>query len=236
MRISEITEDISRRGFLGGLGAMAAGGAMAKPTALSKPLQHPHAAKPRPVDPHSTKVQPLVQAPKVDPGTARKILSAHAVNSGMTEPTELAQFLAQCAAETGFFKNLGEIGRPAKLAHKYAHSTGNQGREDALEYAGRGFIQLTGKGNYIAAGEGVHGDEAYYVEYPSRAAEPHEAAKIATWFWNKNVKPRVRNFADTAAVTKAINGRAAPQHEIQKRHQIFSQYYPAVKNWAAKRS
>ena len=191
--------------------------------------------KQRPVDPRSTKVQPLVQAPTVDPDTARKILSAHAIKSGMVEPTELAQFLAQCAAETGFFKHLGEIGRPAKLAKKYAHSTGNQGHSDALEYAGRGFIQLTGKGNYIAAGQGVHGDEAYYVEHPNKAADPYEAAKIATWFWNKNVKPRVKNFADTASVTRAINGRGAPQHEIKKRDQLFTTYYPTVKQWASRR-
>ena len=228
MLIKEVTEDLSRRGFLGALGAAGAA-AVAPSIAQATP------AKPK-VDPHSTKVQQVVQAPKVDPDTARRILSAHAIQSGMTEPVELAQFLAQCSAETGNFSQLGEIGRPAKLAHKYAHSTGNAGQNDALEYAGRGFIQLTGKGNYIAAGAGVHNDESYYVEHPSRAADPKEAAQIATWFWNKNVKPRVRNFADTATVTRAINGRAAPQHEIKKRDQLFATYYPAVKQWASRKA
>ena len=231
MLVKEITEDLTRRGFLGALGAagaaaMAPGMAQARPAAQAKPA----------VDPHSTKVQQVVQAPKVDPDTARRILSAHAIQSGMTEPTELAQFLAQCSAETGNFTQLGEIGRPARLAHRYAHSTGNAGANDALEYAGRGFIQLTGKGNYIAAGAGVHDDESYYVEHPSRAADPKEAAQIATWFWNKNVKPRVRNFADTATVTRAINGRAAPQREIKKRDQLFATFYPAVKQWASRKA
>lgn len=227
-----LINEIDRRGFLRGVaGAGIAAAGFAGQDAEAKPH-----AKPR-VDPHSTKVQPLVQVKKVDPNTARQILSAHAINvAGMTEPTELAQFLAQCSAETGNFANLGEIGRPARLAKKYAHSTGNAGASDALTYVGRGFIQLTGKGNYIAAGQGVHGDESYYVEHPDRAADPREAAKIATWFWNQNVKPKVRNFADTATVTRAINGRAAPQHEIKKRDQLFTAFYPLVKQWSSKRA
>jgi predicted chitinase len=235
MRIKEILEDLTRRGFLGGLGAMAAGTALAKPTALSKPQSHIE-PKHKPVDPHSTKVQPLVQTKKVDPDTARQILSAHAIKTGMTEPAELAQFLAQCSAETGNFTHLGEIGRPAKLAKKYSHSTGNQGKFDALEYAGRGYIQLTGRGNYLDAGKDLYGDESRYIENPDLAADPREAAKIATWFWNKHVKPIVKNFTDTATVTRAINGKKAPEHEIKKRHQLFTTYYPAVKNWASRRA
>jgi predicted chitinase len=187
------------------------------------------------VDPKSTKVQPLVQVKKVDPHTAYTVLWQTAVKNGITNPDELAQFLAQCAAETGNFKHLGEIGRPAKLVQKYKHSTGNRGQHDSLKYAGRGFIQLTGRGNYIDAGEDLHGDADKYLENPNLAADVHEAAKIAVWFWNKNVKRQVKNFTDTAAVTRAINGRAAPQAEIQKRHDIYAQYAPAVKKWASGR-
>jgi predicted chitinase len=230
MRFTEILEDLTRRGFIRGVGAAAA---TAGTNVLAKTANHTLHHK---LDTHSTKVQPLVNVKKVDADTARQILSAHAVKSGMVEPVELAQFLAQCSAETGNFAHLGEIGRPAKLAHKYSHSTGNHGKFDALEYAGRGYIQLTGKGNYLEAGKDLYGDANKFVDNPDLAADPQVAAKIATWFWNKNVKPRVHNFADTAAVTKAINGRGAPQHEIQKRHQLFSAYYPAVKQWASRRA
>jgi predicted chitinase len=239
--MESLDEELSRRGFLGAMGAGAAtaavpGIAQAKPTALSKAPAKPVATPRHRVDPHSTKVQPLVHTKQVDPEVALKILSAHAIKSGMTEPTELAQFLAQCAAETGYFKHLGEIGRPSKLAHKYSHSTGNQGKSDALMYAGRGFIQLTGKGNYISAGKDLYGDESKFVENPDLAADLQIAAHIATWFWNKNVKSKVSNFTDTASVTRAINGRAAPAHEIKKRDQIFATYFPAVKNWVARKA
>jgi predicted chitinase len=228
--MNEDLENPTRRGFLGAMGAGAA-------AAVAPGLAQAKAKKPQhQVDPHSTKVQPLVHTKKVDPDTARRILSAHAVKTGMVEPTELAQFLAQCSAETGNFAHLGEIGRPAKLAKKYAHSTGNTGKFDALEYAGRGFIQLTGKGNYLEAGKDLFGDESKLIENPDLAADPQIAAKIATWFWNKHVKSRVKNFADTASVTRAINGLKAPEHEIKKRHQLFTQYYPAVKNWASRRA
>ena len=218
-------------------GAMALGGAGtadAKAPAAGPQTHKTAAVQKHRVDPTSTKVQALVHTKQIDPQQAYRILSQTAIKAGITNPTELAQFLAQCSAETGNFKHLGEIGRPARLAKKYSHSTGNQGKFDALEYAGRGFIQLTGKSNYIEAGAGVHGDESRYVEHPDLAADPHEAAKIAVWFWNKNVKPRVKNWSDTAAVTRAINGRGAPTKEIEKRHGIFAQYAPAVQNWASR--
>lgn len=196
---------------------------------LKKPV-----AKAPTVDPHSTKVQPLVQTKQVDPQTAYNLLWKQAVKSGMKDPNELAQFLAQCSAETGQFKHMGEIGRPKQLSNKYKHSTGNTGHTDALKYVGRGFIQLTGKGNYMSAGKDLYGDENHFVKNPDLAADVEEAAKIAVWFWNKNVKPRVRDFSDTAAVTKAINGAKAPTVEINKRHGIFSNYLASVKDYASK--
>jgi putative chitinase len=129
---------------------------------------------------------------------------------------------------------MGEIGRPKQLSKKYKNSTGNEGKKDALKYVGRGFIQLTGKGNYIDAGKDLHGDGNHYVKNPDLAADAEEAAKIAVWFWNKNVKPRVKDFTDTAAVTRAINGSMAPKLEIHKRHNIFGSYLASVKDYLSK--
>lgn len=226
---------------------VAAAGAMAGAMALGAPTDaaaksQPHVAPTHQthkvqqhVDPKSTKVQDLTTVKAVDPRAAVTLLANHAMKSGISSPIELAQFLAQCSAETGYFKHMGEIGRPSNLAHKYSHSTGNAGSKDALKFVGRGFVQLTGKGNYMDAGKDLHGDANYYLKNPNLAADTAEAAKIAVWFWKKNVQPRVKDFADTTSVTKAINGLAAPQSEIQKRHQIFADYIPTVKSYVAGR-
>jgi putative chitinase len=239
IEVEEGWKDLAAAGALA-TGLAFSGGAHAKAPhqdtskAHAVQAQHiKHQQKPA-VDPLSTKVQPLVQVKKVDPQTAYNILWRQAVKSGMTDPHELAQFLAQCSAETGQFQHMGEIGRPTQLSKKYKNSTGNEGKKDALKYVGRGFIQLTGKGNYMDAGKDLHGDANHYVKNPDLAADAEEAAKIAVWFWNKNVKPRVKDFSDTAAVTRAINGSMAPKLEIHKRHNIFGTYLASVKDYMSK--
>jgi putative chitinase len=43
------------------------------------------------------------------------------------------------------------------------------------------------------------------INHPELAKDPAIAAKIALWYWDTRVKPKVRNFDDTVAVTKTIN-------------------------------
>ncbi len=43
------------------------------------------------------------------------------------------------------------------------------------------------------------------INRPDLASNPEVAAKIAVWYWNTRVKPKVQNFDDTVAVTKTIN-------------------------------
>ena len=43
------------------------------------------------------------------------------------------------------------------------------------------------------------------LKNPDLAGKPEVAAKIAVWYWNTRVKPKINNFADTMSVTKLIN-------------------------------
>jgi len=179
--------------------------------------------------------QQLAPAPQVDRQTAYATLYRYAVASGMTNPHELAQFMAQCSAETGGFRHLGEIGNAARRARDYGNKLGNTTAKDALTYVGRGYIQLTGKTNYQEAGQALHGDPNYYLGPRAiRAAYPEEAAKIAVWFWRKNVVPRVKSFADTDAVTRAINGQHAHRAEIQKRQGMFTAFLDTIQTFMAR--
>jgi putative chitinase len=123
--------------------------------------------------------------------------------------TELAQFLAQCAHETGDFAHLEELGGNRYLAQydptvnpAKAKALGNTQAGDGAKYTGRGFIQITGKANYTKAGQALGMD---LVNSPELAAKPDVAAKIAVWYWQNRVTPYVQNFADTRSVTKRIN-------------------------------
>jgi putative chitinase len=59
------------------------------------------------------------------------------------------------------------------------------------------------------------------LNHPELAEKPDIAAKIAIWYWNTRVKPNVRNFADTASVTKYINPAA---RGLEDRHENFKDY------------
>jgi predicted chitinase len=207
-----VNEDISRRGFLGGLAGLALGTAGADASAKQKPL------KPKTKSPSQQAIQQAQKqqttktaSPTKDP-QAEALLYRTAKASGM-KGSELAQFLAQTKHESWDHSRLQEkpVGDPNKyfakkydptLAPKTAKILGNKLRGDGAKYYGRGFIQLTGRDNYRMASEALGLD---LLNRPDLASKPENAAKIAVWYWNTRVKPKVNNFEDTVAVTKRIN-------------------------------
>lgn len=207
-----INEDMSRRGFLGALGgaAMAAAGvdAEAKPKVIKPKTKSPS----QDVIQQAKKQQTTKQASPTKDPQAEAMLYRTAKASGM-KGSELAQFLAQTKHESWDHSRLQEkpVGDPNQyFAKKYdptyapktAKILGNKLRGDGVKYHGRGFIQLTGRDNYRMASEALGLD---LINRPDLASKPDNAAKIAVWYWNTRVKPKVQNFEDTVAVTKAIN-------------------------------
>ncbi len=97
-------------------------------------------------------------------------------------------------------------GRPERLGElMYGGRMGNDAPGEGYLYRGRGYIQLTGKDQYEAAGEALGLD---LVRQPQLAAQPENAARIATWYWRQNVPAEARD--DARAAGAAINGRNPP--------------------------
>jgi predicted chitinase len=141
--------------------------------------------------------------------THEAILTRTARAAGITNPIELAAFLAQCAHESHDFKSMVEYGGSLdfrkydpKYAPRKARALGNTKAGDGAKYKGRGYIQLTGRYNYKRAGEALG---LPLEEKPELAEKPEVAAKIAVWFWQQRVQPKVDNYNDVRAVTKPIN-------------------------------
>lgn len=82
----------------------------------------------------------------------------------ITTPPRVAAFLTTIAHESGFLYNVKAKG-------------------DTREYAGRGFIQLTGSVNYAAAGDYL---DAELALDPELAGSLEWSAKIARWYWTVN--------------------------------------------------
>ena len=208
----ELGEDISRRGFLGGLAGIAAGAAGADAQAKSNVIKPKTKSPAQDVIQQAKKQQTAKQASPTKDPQAEAMLYRTAKASGM-KGSELAQFLAQTKHESWDHSRLQEkpVGDPNKyFAKKYdptyapktAKILGNKLRGDGVKYHGRGFIQLTGRDNYRMASEALGLD---LLNRPDLASKPDIAAKIAVWYWNTRVKPKVQNFEDTVAVTKTIN-------------------------------
>ena len=87
----------------------------------------------------------------------------------------------------------------------YGGRMGNDEPGDGYKYRGRGYIQLTGKNQYRAAGEALNLD---LVGEPGLAAKPENASRIATWYWNQNVHARApEDFAQaTLIINNGFNG------------------------------
>ena len=207
----DIEEDMTRRGFLGGLAGMAAGAAGAKQMPI-QPAKKPEVA---------------YNVLSNNPNNEIAMLKA-AKKAGIKGP-ELAQFMAQMKHESWDFERLKEKPQPGvkgyfakkydpKFAPKTAKILGNKHIGDGERYHGRGFVQLTGRDNYRMAGQALGID---LLNHPELASKPDIAAQIAVWYWNTRVKPYVNNFADTRAVTQKINPAA---RGLEDRHENFKDY------------
>jgi putative chitinase len=176
----------------------------------------------------------LVAAGLTDAATAAKVsdsLATACERFEISEPQQIAMFLAQAAHESGKFKatsenlNYSKEGlhgtwpkrfptvadaepyhrQPEKIANKvYADRMGNgdEASGDGFKYRGRGFIQLTGKSNYQSFSNAINRPEI--MDNPDLVAEPELAALSAAWFWNEHKLNAIAS--DVTAVTKKING------------------------------
>ena len=137
-------------------------------------------------------------------GSEQSLLSA-AKAAGIKDPTELAQFMAQMAHESGDFKYLQEIWGPtsAQKGYEGRKDLGNTQSGDGYKFRGRGYVQLTGRANYRSFGAQIGVD---LENNPDLASQPDIAARLAIAYWNTRVKSRISDFDNTRAVTRLING------------------------------
>lgn len=165
-------------------------------------------------------------------------------------PLRLAHFLSQCAHESGSFtvnrENLSysadrlrvvfpkyfptsEIAKQyeknqVKIGSRvYANRMGNgdEKSEDGYKFRGRGYIQLTGKDNYVAFGKFVAED---IVNNPELVASKYPLMSAA-WFFDKNGLWKMCDVGDGEDVvknlTKRINGGLHGLDDRLKKFKIY---------------
>lgn len=118
-----------------------------------------------------------------------------------------------------------------KLLASYVYGNrmgnGNESTNDGWTYRGRGFIQLTGKNNYIAFDKSVDTD---IMNNPDLVSTDYALISSA-WYWDSR---KLNNYADVGAgtntvkkITSIINGGL---HGLEQRNKLFNYYYNILNN------
>ena len=177
------------------------------------------------------------------PETAKKF--------NITNNLRLAHFLAQCGHESGNFKavsenlnysadglkkifgkyfpgNLNEsyARKPEKIAARvYASRMGNgdEASGEGFKFRGRGYLQTTGKSNYIQLGKFLGED---LVTNPDLVATKYPLASAAFFFESNKlwaICDRGSDDATVTAVTKRVNGGTIGlSHRLQEFKKFFN--------------
>ena len=120
-------------------------------------------------------------------------------------PKRVAAFIAQIGHESGQLKYVKEIWGPTAAQAKYEgrQDLGNTVAGDGSKYRGRGLIQITGRANYMACGEGLGLD---LIKQPELLEKPQHACMSAAWFWATRGLNTLADAGQFDKITRRING------------------------------
>lgn len=178
--------------------------------------------------------------------------------AGINTRLRMAHFMAQVLTETGGLKRIDEnmnysfdalmrvfsrrtvsetdarriARKPKEVANwVYGARLGNRGRDtdDGWNYRGSGFIQLTGRDNFLRRGEQI---ELPLAENPELAREAEAGLKAAIAYWTAVGINSAADANDRIKVRKLVNGPAA--HGADQARAYFNNAW--VKVFAAKES
>lgn len=138
-------------------------------------------------------VAPTLRKSKV--GSPEAIAESVALAMALADiitPLRKAAFLAQIAAESDGFQAVREYATGDEYEGR--RDLGNVLPGDGRRFAGRGYIQLTGRGNYTRAWQDLGLPTRHNpalkpdvdVPDPAYAETLEGAAKVTAWYWNHN--------------------------------------------------
>lgn len=130
-------------------------------------------------------------------GILRPTLDGFAIDT----PLRIAHFLAQTCEESAGFRTTVEFASGDE--YEWRKDLGNTEPGDGRRYKGRGFIQLTGRANYVQYGKLLGLD---LVGNPDLAADPTTSLSIACKYWEVHDLNALADQDDVVTITRRING------------------------------
>lgn len=141
---------------------------------------------------------------RIDRATeALPFITAAMAEYGIDTPARQAAFLAQVGHESGGLHWLVELWGPTLAQKRYEGRAdlGNVKPGDGIKFRGRGYLQTTGRFNYVKTGAALGVD---LIAAPELLGQPALAARSAAWFWKTHGLNEIAD--DCAACTRRVNG------------------------------
>ena len=181
----------------------------------------------------------------IGPTQARQFapfLATACARFGISTPSRVSAFVAQCRVESAGFTQLEEglsystpervrqifpsrvpslavaatlVRKPQALANRVYFGrlgNGDEASGDGWRFRGRGLKQLTGRANYTDAAVELGRP---YVDHPEWVALPEDASLTAAWYWHTAKCNILADSAQWHAITRAVNGPGMLQAELR---------------------
>ena len=130
----------------------------------------------------------------------------------ITTPQRIRHFLSQTAHESGGGRYKKELASGA--AYEFREDLGNDEVGDGPKFKGAGYIQLTGKYNYLRLSEYLNDPQVMNgVDY---VAENLPFTSAGYWWQDNDMNELIDNGADVLAVTRRVNGGTNHLSERQR--------------------
>lgn len=137
----------------------------------------------------------------------------------------IAMFIAQTRQESDNYNTTREYASGAEYEGRL--DLGNTQPGDGVRFAGRSYIQITGRHNYTdfsrwAFNQGLVPTPTYFVDDPAQLEDPKWAFVGAAWYWTVQ-RPKINALCDAndiVGVTRAINGG---ENGLNTRRQYYTQ-------------
>lgn len=124
---------------------------------------------------------------------------------GMANDACYIAALATVAVETAHtFKPIHEYGTKDYFIKHYTGKLGNATADEAVKFAGRGYIQITGEVNYAHYEHVLAGKDL--IDNPDEALDPICAAAILAAFFHERKVYEAALAGDWTRVRKLVNG------------------------------
>jgi putative chitinase len=140
-------------------------------------------------------------------------------------PRRAAAAVAQFAHESAGFHTTTEYATGAEYEGR--RDLGNTHPGDGKRFKGRGYIQITGRGNYSACTSAFGHD---FISRPADLATPRWAALASCWWWSAHGCNQLADSGDFVALTRRINGLTSREEYHHRAQQVAHGLVPRQEN------